>query len=204
MFITDRSFIVNGVPRPRTIPDETLLDLALGIVHRDGPAGLSFGTLAADAGLAGSTLVQRFGTKAELLRRTLLRAWDLLDEATARAIAAAPNDVEGIAELFVALTATRDEDDYAEQLPVLREDLRDPILRQRGERWLATLAAAVDERLGELPPGSGRLVVAHWQGTLTVWAFTRDGPLPQAVRSAVTELLARIGAGDRRRRRGHR
>jgi AcrR family transcriptional regulator len=185
------------VPRPRTVPDETLLDAALDIVHRDGPATLSFGALAADAGLAASTLVQRFRTKDELLRRTLLRAWDLLDEATARAIAAAPTDVDGIAELFVALTATRDEDDYAEQLPVLREDLRDPVLRRRGERWLATLAAAVDDRLADLPPGTGRLVVAHWQGTLTVWAFTRDGPLPQAVRSTVTELLTRIGARGR-------
>lgn len=180
------------MPRPRTIADETLLDAALEIVHRDGPASLSFGALAAHVGLAGSTLVQRFGTKADLLRATLLRAWDGLDEATAAAIAAAPSGVDGVVELFVGLTASHHEDDYAEQLPVLREDLRDPVLRRRGEQWLATLTAAVDARLDRAPPGTGQLVVAQWQGALTVWAFTRDGSLDNAVRDALSRLLARI------------
>jgi len=184
------------VPRPRTVPDELLLDAALDIVHRDGPASLSFGALAASVGLAGSTLVQRFGGKDELLRATLVRAWDRLDTTTAAAIAAAARGANGVVELFVALTASHDEDDYAEQLPVLREDLRDPILRDRGSEWLASLADAVDARLDGAPPGTGWLVVAHWQGTLTIWAFTRSGRLHDAVRDALSQLLGRIGVAS--------
>lgn len=180
------------VPRPRTVSDETLLDAALEIVYRNGPGSLSFGTLAAEVGLAGSTLVQRFGTKADLLRATLLRAWDRLEETTAAAIAVAPTGEDGIVELFVALTASHDENDDAEQLPVLREDLRDPILRRRGERWLASLAAAVDARLDEAAPAIGHLVVAQWQGTVTVWGFTRKGRLDHAIRNALSQLLVRI------------
>jgi AcrR family transcriptional regulator len=180
------------MPRPRTLPDEAILDAALDIVHREGPASLSFGALAAAVGLAGSTLVQRFGTKDGLLRATLLHAWDRLDRVTAAAIEAAPDGAAGVVELFVAMTSD-DEDDYVEQLPVLREDLRDPVLRARGARWLATLAAAVDARLPDAPPGTGRLLVAQWQGILTVWAFTRDGALARAVREGIAELLTRVG-----------
>lgn len=180
------------MPRPRTLSDDVILDAALDIVHRHGPAGLSFGALAAQVGLAGSTLVQRFGTKADLLRATLLHAWDRLDRATAKVIEAAPDGPAGAVELFVAMTS-HDEDDYVEQLPVLREDLRDPVLRARGERWLTTLATAADARLGDAPSGTGRLLVAHWQGILTVWAFTRERALVRAVRDGLTELLARVG-----------
>lgn len=186
--------------RPRTITDEALLDVALEIVHRDGPAALSFGGLAGHVGLAGSTIVQRFGTRADLLRATLLRAWDGLDEATTSAIDAAPDGVAGVVDLFVGLTASHDEDDYAEQLPVLREDLCDPLLRRRGEQWLAALATAVDARLPGASAGAGRLVVAQWQGTLIVWAFTRDGRLEDAVRAAIADLLERVGQPRRPRR----
>ena len=51
----------------------------------------------------------------------------------------------------------------------------------------------IDHRLAAHDlPGLGRLVVAHWQGTLTVWSFTRPGPLPDTVRDALTDLLERI------------
>ena len=77
---------------------------------------------------------------------------------------------------------------------MLREDFRDPILRQRGERWISTLADAVDDRLAGAARRDvrlGALLVAQWQGTLTVWGFTRAAPLPEMVRSAIEQLLAR-------------
>ena len=181
------------MPRNRTIPDEVVLSAALDIVHADGPAALSFGALAERVGLAGSTLVQRFGSRAGLLQRALLHAWDHLDAATARADAAAAPGKAGVVELLVDLSGEYTEDDFADQLLVLREDLRDPALRARGEAWIDALAGMIDRRLaGQTaadPPGLGRLVVAHWQGTLTVWSFTRPGPLPDAVRDALTDLL---------------
>ena len=97
-------------------------------------------------------------------------------------------------------------DDYADQLMVLREDLRDPVLRARGEAWVATLAGAVDERLGRRPgrdPGLGELVVAQWQGTLIVWSFTRSGPLPTVVRRSLEAFLDRWWS-DRRHPPVHR
>jgi AcrR family transcriptional regulator len=189
------------MPRKRTIPDHALLDAALVIVRAAGPDALTFGALATRAGLAGSTLVQRFGTKAALLQAALLRAWDLLDAATAAALAGAAPTPAGVVDLLVELSGQYDPDDeFAEQLLLLREDLRDPVLRARGRAWLATLTAAIDERLADHlagapgdPAGVGRVVVAQWQGALTVWAFTRDRTLPEAVRASLEELFGRLG-----------
>lgn len=183
------------MPRVKTIPDEVLLSAGLEIVHRDGPAALTFATLASVVDLASSTIVQRFGSKAGLLRATLQYAWDELDGRTAAAAATAATDAAGVVDLLVALSGEYEANDYADQLMVLREDLRDPVLRRRGEEWIATLADSIEERLADAPGGSaglGGLVVAHWQGTLTVWGFTRPGPLADFVRQSLDELLRRI------------
>jgi AcrR family transcriptional regulator len=183
------------MPRPKTIPDAVLLDAALGIVHRSGPGTLSFAALGGAVGLASSTIVQRFGSKANLLRATLMHAWDALDADTASASASASHDAAGVVDLLVALSGQYEANDYADQLMVLREDLRDPALRARGAAWIAVLAQAVEQRLPDTPGGSeglGELVVAHWQGTLTVWSFTRPGPLRSVVRWSIETLLQRI------------
>ncbi len=49
------------------------------------------------------------------------------------------------------LTGQYDAHDYADQLRLLREDLRDPVLRARGQSWLATLTQAVEDRLSPSP-----------------------------------------------------
>ena len=181
------------MPRKRTISDQDLLDAALVVVRAAGPEALTFAAAASASGLAASTLVQRFGTKAGLLRTALLRAWDLLDDQTAAAAAAAGPGPQGVVDMLVGLSGSYDAHDFADQLRVLREDLRDPVLRERGQRWLAVLGQQVQRRLEPAAPdGIGELVVAHWQGTLTIWGFTRATPLSEAVRSALTDLLDRV------------
>lgn len=194
------------MPRNRTIPDEFVLDEALKIVHENGPAELSFGTLAKRVDLAPSTIVQRFGTKAALLRAALGIAWDRLDAATAAADASAPDGPGGVIELLVALSGDYDALDYADQLRVLREDLRDPELRLRGAAWIATLEEAIERRLdgrgGRRPgevAGLGQLVVAQWQGSVTVWSFTRPGPLNDFVDTSLRAVLTALGFRPRRR-----
>lgn len=190
------------MPRPRSVSDEVLLDAALQIVHTSGPSALSFGSLAERVDLAASTLVQRFGSKAGLLQATLLFAWDRLDAETAAIDATTALDASGVVDLLVGLSGQYAADGYADQLMVLREDLRDPVLRGRGESWIAALTQCVERRLDDVPGGSdglGLIVVGHWQGTLTIWGFTRQGPLPDIVRRSVTALLDRLGATTGRR-----
>ena len=201
-FINDRSFILPPcMPRNRTVSDQDLLDGALLVVRASGPDALTFGALAPRVGLAPSTIVQRFGTKAALLQAALSLAWDRLDDATAAADGHAALEPAGVVDLLVELSGQYDPDDFADQLLLLREDLRDPVLRARGRAWLATVTEAVERRLGAAPGGPaglGDLVVAQWQGTLTVWSFTRLVPLIAAVRAALEDLLGRLGVDPRR------
>ncbi len=60
--------------RPRSISDDVLLDSVLAVMRRGGPGGVTFATVAAETGLAGATLVQRFGSKAAMVQAALLRA----------------------------------------------------------------------------------------------------------------------------------
>jgi AcrR family transcriptional regulator len=198
--------------RKRTISDERLLDAALLIVRESGPDSLSFGALAGRVSLAGSTLVQRFGSKANLLRSALLLAWDRLDADTARAVDKAGDGASGVVELLVMLSGQYQGDTFADQLLILREDLRDPVLRARGQSWLAVLTEAIEHRLADVPGGAtglGALILTQWQGALTVWGFQRRGTIATHVRRSLTDLLDRsvpaeaippTGGGSRRRR----
>lgn len=181
------------MPRKRSVSDEVILDAALALAERAGPAALTFGALSDAVGLAPATLVQRFGTKAGLLQAALLRAWDALDAMTAEADAAAGPGPEGVVEMVVALSGQYDPEHDADQLLLLREDLRDPALRARGQVWIAALAAAIERRLDGAPAGVGSLVVAQWQGSLTVWQFQRRGRLDHALGTAVARLLTALG-----------
>src|SRR5918998_1665319 len=55
------------MPRPRTVDDGAVLDAAMRVVDRHGPAGLTLATVAREVGLAPATLVQRFESKRGLL-----------------------------------------------------------------------------------------------------------------------------------------
>lgn len=180
------------MPRKRSIPDATVLDAALALAEGRGPAALTFQALAAEVGLAPATLVQRFGTKAGLLQAALLRAWDMLDEATAAADAAAGDGPAGVVDLVRRLSSQYDPSEEADQILLLREDLRDPVLRARGQAWIKALVTAVERRLPIGPPGVGRLVVALWQGSITVWQFHRVGALDATLAGAVADLLTAL------------
>lgn len=185
------------MPRRKTLSDDDLLDKALAVMRRAGPQGVSFATVSAEAGLSAPTLVQRFGGKEALLQAALVRAWDLLDQRTAAAVAAAADSPDGAIDLLTALSGDFGEgDDYAEGLLVLREDLRNPALRERGKRWGETLAGALADRLADADgprPDLGRLMAAQWQGSVLWWGFSRKGQLPEVVRRDLTAFCRAIG-----------
>ena len=182
--------------RPRTIPDDVLLDAALAVMAERGPTALTFAAVAGATGLATATLVQRFGSKPGLLRAALSRAWDQLDARTAAADAAAPVSVAGAVELLVSLSADYGGDAYAEGLLLLREDLRDPSLRARGHRWGAALAEALGRRLADASgprPDLGRLMASQWQGALLWRGFEPREPAGVAAGAALRSWCAAIG-----------
>jgi AcrR family transcriptional regulator len=190
------------VPRPRTVTDAAILDAAIGLLHRHGPSALTFAAAGKAAGLSPATLVQRYGSKEAMLRAALLRMWDQLDEATAAADARHALDAEGAIALLVRLSAGYGSEAEAGQgLLLLREDFRDPVLRERGVRWGEALAQALGRRLGTEPGQQlllGRLMASQWQGAVLWWGFSRDGTLRSYLRRELRNWCAAVQAGGGR------
>jgi AcrR family transcriptional regulator len=184
------------VPRSKTQSDEQVLDAALALVHSGGAARLTFAALADRCGLSAATLVQRFGTKAALTQRTLLHAWDKLHARTLELASSVPKTPDGAVELLVSLPHfDGDIEAYAEGLLILREDLRDPVLRGRGAAWEAALTSAIGECFAAVPnaPGGiGFALAAHWQGAMTWWAFGGQRPLEDYLAESLRTLISML------------
>lgn len=178
------------MPRPKSLPDEAVLESALTLMREHGPDALSFGTLAKATGLSGATLVQRFGSKPALVKAATSHAWDQLDSATAAAIAAAPDGAEGVVSLLVALSGYGDIETYADNLLILREDLRDPDLRARGRAWYAVLIAAIHSRLPDRGEAFASAILDQWQGSLLWWSFDPSEKVEHHVERRLRSFLA--------------
>ncbi|MGO4387291.1 TetR/AcrR family transcriptional regulator [Microvirga sp. 2YAF29] len=179
--------------RPKTIPDEQVLDTLFEALMESGPGGLTFAFAAKSCGLSPATLVQRYGDREALVQAILLRAWDRLDAETEAADAEETPTPEGAISLLLRLmppeTAERD---ASSGLLLLREDLRNPILRSRGAAWGHRLAEALGRRLSKDRARGKRLgwqMASLWQGAHTWWAFTREEPPERAIRRVLGEWV---------------
>ncbi|MCP4563925.1 MAG: TetR/AcrR family transcriptional regulator [Bosea sp.] len=182
--------------RHKTIPDEHVLDNLLETLLESGPDGLTFARAAKACGLSPATLVQRYGSREALLQAILLRAWDRLDAQTDVADAEEPPTPEGAISLLIRLmppeTAERD---ATNGLLLLREDIRNPVLRARGAAWGRRLAEVLGRRLSKDRTRGERLgwqMASLWQGAHTWWAFTRDASAEQPIRRVLEEWVGEV------------
>lgn len=192
------------MPRPKTLPDEDVLRAAYRLMHERGPDAVTFATVGSACGLSPSTLVQRFGSKDRLIQSTLLYAWDGLDEQTARLAVATPRTPTGAIGLLVALSGNYvGIEAYANGLLVLREDIRDPVLRARGIAWRAALSRALEEcfrGLPQVPKGIGLLMAAQWQGSLLWWSFDPRGKVEKFVEDSLRHFVSAVVTPERKKR----
>ncbi|MEW5683319.1 MAG: TetR/AcrR family transcriptional regulator [Pseudomonadota bacterium] len=183
--------------RSKRISDVEVLDRLLAAVMEHGPAGLTFTRASEAAGLSAATLVQRFGARTGMVEAVLLRAWDRLDAATAAADNGASDDPAGAIRLLLQLTdAGSAEYDFTDGLLLLREDVRNPILRARGAAWGARLAETLGRRLCDDLERADRLgwqMVSLWQGALVWWAFRRDAEAHVKVQEALEDWGRSVG-----------
>jgi len=187
------------MPRPKTQTDDDILDAAHRLIHIEGPDALTFARMSELCGLSPSTLVQRFKTKADLLQKTLLRAWDKLDEKTATVAASTPRTPEGAVALLISLSRNYGgSETYADGLLVLREDFRDPVLRARGAAWKASLSKVLDDcffATPDAPENIGTLIAAQWQGLLLWWGFDPRMTIEAFVEVGLKSFVAALHQG---------
>lgn len=183
--------------RSKTVSDVALLDLLLPVLRNGGPARLTFAKASNAAGLSAASLVQRFGTREAMIVAVLSHAWDSLIAKTATLDAELPSTPQGAIELLLQLLPG-DEADYAvdDGLMLLREDLRNTVLRARGAAWGKSLATALGRRLADEHSEAQRLgwqMASIWQGALIWWAFTRVTRVEEAVAHSLEGWCRSVG-----------
>src|SRR5512139_2415227 len=141
--------------RRKSISDEEILDRALPVMARAGPAGFTLADIAGEVGLSPATLLQRFRDKKTLVERAFARD----NERFAHWIAELPKGRGEAATLAVYRAATEDfhadpDPELADHLLWLREDIRDPVFNGLARARFALFRAAILERLPpvRLPP----------------------------------------------------
>jgi hypothetical protein len=151
--------------RVKTVSDADVFLAIRKLLAAGGDKAVAFASVARATGLAGPTLVQRFGSRAGMIRAAHLAAWDALDAATAAAAESAEFSAKGAHNLLKSLNVEQAE---AVDLAVLSVDFRDAVLRQRAEAWRQAVEATLALQLGGGAKARAKaaMLFAAWQGQL--------------------------------------
>jgi AcrR family transcriptional regulator len=188
------------MPRPRTVSDEAILDAVLELAQRVGPANVTLAAAAAEAGLSAGTLVQRFGTKRELLLAADKRGIDRWVGGLDATSAASP--VARVTEgLVLAVEPDTTPEQMANSVAMLQLDLAEPDFHAETLRGARAIRARIRTELeaalatGELRPGTdvptlAKLVETTYHGALIGWAIHREGKVTDWLRDQLDAVLA--------------
>ncbi|MGD0426753.1 MAG: helix-turn-helix domain-containing protein [Candidatus Acidiferrales bacterium] len=201
--------------RPRETSDAEILAALARVMQRRSPLELTLADVAKEAGVAPATIIQRFGTKRELLLANC-KAWtaDVPGQfAAARAKYRSP--LKTLIELFVEFSGfAATPESMANFLAYLQIDLIDPEFRAVLLRQFATMREETKKLLddaiaarelracdsGEL----ARLVQQVNSGAMLDWTVYRKGALGAWIRRALEALLAPYLFGKTRKSGGPR
>lgn len=188
-------------PRPRKVSDEVVFAAAHRALSRLAPHQLRLADIAEEAGITAGALVQRFGSKRELLVALMGGATDwprqfLTDLRRKHASPLAALRAWGDCYAQMGETPAA----LAHNLAWLQYDLTEPEMRRHLVRqaevtrtaFRSLLRAAV--RAGELKPGTdvarlARTVEVTFSGSLMAWAFYQEGSLKDFMRADVDAVL---------------
>jgi AcrR family transcriptional regulator len=188
--------------RPRTVSDEDLIGATTRVMSKLGPVKMTLAAVAKEAGVTAATLVQRFGSKRELMLKIAAEAAGSGDACFDMVRAAHPDSpldaLIAAAASMAQMAATPEE--LANSLAFLQIDITDPDFHPHtlamskanvaGYRALLKDAIAA----GELEPHDtarmARVVNALAAGSLINWAIFREGTADKWMRRDLETLLA--------------
>ena len=205
------------VPRPRKTSDEAILMATMRVMQRRNPVDLTLADVAREAGVVPATLIQRFGTKRDLLLAACRTAPSSIPEQFNAARARYGSPLKTLIELYAEGSGYASTPEaVANGLAYLQIDLIDPefhaitvaqftAIREETRKLLDDAVAA-----GELGPCNtvelAQLIQQVNDGAMLGWAVYRKGSLAAWVRHSFEALLApyRLGAdpGLRKARTG--
>jgi AcrR family transcriptional regulator len=186
-------------PRPKTVSDDEILAATARVIGRTGPHHLTLAEVGSEVGLSAATLLQRFGSKRELL--LALAAAGAGDDLFETIRAANRSPVDAVVEVMACLgRLARTPEEMAHHLAFLQMDLSDADFhhftalqfRETLDGIQRLLAEAVSA--GEIVcPDTARLaraVQSMANGAVLNWAIHREGTAEEAIRADLRVLLA--------------
>lgn len=188
------------MPRSKIVSDQAILAEVHRLVQRIGPDKFTLAAAGAEVGLSASTLVQRFGTKRELL----LAADQWAVEQWVNGMDAAPSGGPAldrlIAGLVFALDAETTPDEMANSVSLLQIALADSEFHASTRNGAERVQKRVTHRLQEavstreLRPDTdvgalAALIEVTYHGAMIAWAIHRDGSLTDFMKLQFGHLL---------------
>jgi len=188
-------------PRPFKATDEQVFEAAGRVMARVGPAQLTLAEIAAEAGLTAGALVQRFGSKRELLVAFSKRASEATPDLFTGLRAANPSPLAALRAYGDCMAQMGESPGaLANHFAYLQLDLGDPALRRQTMRQArstrAGLRALVADAIsaGELVPETdpdrlARTVEVTLGGSLIAWGFYQEGSAAGWLREDLDAVL---------------
>ncbi|MCK6570469.1 TetR/AcrR family transcriptional regulator [Myxococcota bacterium] len=179
------------MPRPKRFSDDDVLDATRRAVLRHGPSTFTLADVAAEVGLARSTLIQRFESRAGLPRGLVARDTDRLPDG----LAALPGGrgPQALWRFLRALVSVLRGERIGEYLSMVSAEMADPQLTVHARRGLAHIRDAIALRLPattRAPEEIARHLQAVMQGASMQWAIEREGELSWFVATRLRCALA--------------
>lgn len=189
-------------PRPRKASDEEVFAAAQRVMQQVGPAELTLGRIAAEAGVTAGALVQRFGSRRGLMLALMAEFSGSAPGFFAQIRAAHPSPLAALRAYAERHAQMADSPQtLAHHLAYLQIDLTDPDyhqhMRVQAMDTRAELRRLIADAVhaGELIAGTdvdvlARAVLAALNGSLFVWAMLREGTAAESVRADLDAVLA--------------
>ena len=188
-------------PRPRKVSDDQLFEATHAVMNRVGPGELTLAAIATEAGVTPAVLVQRFGSKRNLLLALSERFADgagALVAALAKQHRSPLAALRAYADCMAGMAASPGA--FARNLAYLQIDLTDPDFRKHlvkharatrtGLRRLLEAASARGELVPQVKPAKlARTIEAIISGSMLTWAFYQEGSAANWIRADVEAVL---------------
>jgi len=198
-------------PRPRTVQDDVILDAAIEVLGTMGPEKMTLADVGNAVGLSAATLVQRFGSKRELMLALLRHTLGGIDQRVDAAVADTASPLDA---LFAAITEIPRElttnIGLGKRLAFYLLQLEDPefhgVAVEYAERRVAGIKNLLDDAVaaGELTEGYtntaqlAETVYAMTLGSMMTWSVANEGTVKAKLRRDLDLLIRPFRRGPRK------
>ena len=188
-------------PRPRTVDDSTILEAAVTVLGRIGPERLTLADVGTEAGLSAATLVQRFGSKRDLMLSVFRFATDGFETRLQSAIEENDSPVEAIFAAAMNRPGSLDEPEIVSNMfAFYLSDMRDPqfreLARANANNAVTGFRSLLDDAIakGELENSVDTAQLAETIYSLTLgtqmrWSVYGEGCYREMIRKELDTLL---------------